>query len=117
MEAGRLDQLRVDVAGHVVEIAWAERDWLSEGSTWWPDTKRSSGGDWKGPTLTWVAPLLDSPWPERGRIIWQVGIAQTACWKDRPGPIPGRSWFASPRLRVESLRCRRGPRSASHSQG
>ena len=28
MEGSRLDQVRVDVAGHVVEIAWAERDWL-----------------------------------------------------------------------------------------
>lgn len=30
MQASRLDQVRVDVAGNVVEISWAERDWLLE---------------------------------------------------------------------------------------
>jgi hypothetical protein len=28
VERSRLDQVRVDVAGDVVEITWAERDWL-----------------------------------------------------------------------------------------
>ena len=28
MEESRTDQARVDVAGNVVEISWAERDWL-----------------------------------------------------------------------------------------
>ena len=28
MERSRLDQVHVDVAGTLVEIAWAERDWL-----------------------------------------------------------------------------------------
>ena len=28
VEANRSDAVRVDVAGNVVEIAWAERDWL-----------------------------------------------------------------------------------------
>ena len=30
MERSRLDQVYVDVAGTLVEIAWAERDWLLE---------------------------------------------------------------------------------------
>lgn len=30
MEQSRLDQVHVDVAGNIVEIAWAERDWLLE---------------------------------------------------------------------------------------
>jgi hypothetical protein len=30
MERSRLDQVYVNVAGDVVEIAWAERDWLLE---------------------------------------------------------------------------------------
>jgi hypothetical protein len=30
MERSRLDQVHVDVAGDIVEIAWAERDWLLE---------------------------------------------------------------------------------------
>ena len=30
MERSRLDQIRVDVAGNVVEITWAERAWLLE---------------------------------------------------------------------------------------
>ena len=30
METSRLDQLHIDVAGSVVEIAWAERHWLLE---------------------------------------------------------------------------------------
>lgn len=30
VERSRLDQVQVDVAGNVVEIAWAERDWLLE---------------------------------------------------------------------------------------
>ena len=28
VEGNRSDAVRVDVAGNVVEIAWAERDWL-----------------------------------------------------------------------------------------
>jgi hypothetical protein len=28
MERSRLDQVHVDVAGNVVEIAWVEREWL-----------------------------------------------------------------------------------------
>jgi hypothetical protein len=30
VESSRLDQVQVNVAGNVVEIAWAERDWLLE---------------------------------------------------------------------------------------
>ena len=28
MEASRIDRVRIDVQGNVVEISWAERDWL-----------------------------------------------------------------------------------------
>jgi hypothetical protein len=30
VEAGRLDQVRINVQWEIVEIAWAERDWLLE---------------------------------------------------------------------------------------
>ena len=28
MQASRLDRIRIDIRGNVVEISWAERDWL-----------------------------------------------------------------------------------------
>jgi hypothetical protein len=39
MEAGRLDRVRVDVAGEIVEISWDERDVLLEELAFAADTK------------------------------------------------------------------------------